>query len=93
MFDERLSSIEDYIVKLIAEEYIHARDKFPGQSSEHGAFAVINEEVDELWDAIKDNKHSTNFDRMKEAVQIAAMAMRYITEHATGDTIDELGRD
>ena len=45
----------------------------------HEAYAVILEEVDELWDEIKKKEHDKGAIR-KEAIQAAAMLVRLITE-------------
>jgi len=46
--------------------------------SAHEGYAVIQEEVDELWDQIKLKKAFTF--HKAEAIQIAAMAFRYILD-------------
>lgn len=43
----------------------------------HQAYAVLFEEVDELWDDIKANNHKN---AVKEAIQVAAMAIRFAAE-------------
>lgn len=45
----------------------------------HEGYAVLLEEVDELWDEIKKKNPDMSAIR-KEAVQVAAMAMRFILE-------------
>lgn len=45
--------------------------------SHHEGFAILKEEVDELWDDVKANNHEN---AIIEAVQVAAMAIRYIAE-------------
>lgn len=45
----------------------------------HEGYAVLLEEVDELWDEIK--KRDKNWTEIrKEAIQVAAMAMRFVLE-------------
>lgn len=64
---------------LAVQEYLRAIAKFPKlQASAHESYAVLLEEVDELWDAIKANDlpHAR-----KEAIQVAAMAIRFIIEN------------
>ena len=49
--------------------------------NQHEAYAVILEEIDELWDEIKKNKKNYDLDsQMKEAVQAAAMLVSLIVE-------------
>jgi hypothetical protein len=55
-----------------------AREKWPaGFHSGHEGYAVLKEELEELWEAVKsdDTAHAR-----REAVQIAAMALRYLTD-------------
>lgn len=44
----------------------------------HEGYAVLKEEVDELWEAIKKNRPTEEV--RAEAVQVAAMAIRIINE-------------
>lgn len=46
----------------------------------HEFYAILKEEVDELWDAIKADHPQE--DVIKEAIQVAAMVFRYLE---TGD--------
>ena len=47
-------------------------------NSTHEGFAVLKEEVDELWDEVKSNAPK---DRLREeAIQVAAMVIRFIQE-------------
>jgi hypothetical protein len=55
----------------------------PEFTSKHHGYAVLLEELEELWDEIKKKKSSKPAMR-DEAVQVAAMAMRFIH-----DLIDE----
>lgn len=45
----------------------------------HQGYAIIKEELDELWDAIKD-KNSTQNDILTEALHVAATTLRFITD-------------
>lgn len=58
-----------------------ATEKFPPMNSAHEGFAVLKEEVDELWDEVKKKPEVRNLQNMrKEAIQIAAMALRFIAD-------------
>jgi len=62
----------------IGLEYLDAKDKFPPFNSFHEGYAVIREELDELWDEIKGGQDKQ---RMRaEAMQVGAMAMRFMID-------------
>ena len=67
------------ITKEVHEELKSATKKFGAFNSPHEGYAIIKEEVDELWDAVKD-KNLGYGDQRKECIQIAAMALRYILD-------------
>lgn len=63
---------------LVERELRRALVKFPVPfHNAHEGYAVLLEEVDELWDEIKANRADT---ARKEAVQVAAMAVRFLLE-------------
>lgn len=64
-------------VKDVLDELWHARSKFPAFHSGHEGYAVILEELDELWDAVRQDNYA---DARREAVQVAAMALRFIVD-------------
>lgn len=67
-----------YAIEEILKEYNRAKEKFGGFASTHEGYAVLLEEVDELWDEIKNNGSK---DRLtKESIQVAAMGLRFIVE-------------
>lgn len=50
-------------------------------NSAHEAYAVMAEEVDELWDWVKTRQGDRDLEAMrKEAMQVAAMAIRFAAE-------------
>lgn len=63
-------------VGVIHNELRSATARFGRFNSPHEGYAVIKEELEELWDDIK--KNSPNM--MKEAVQVAAMAIRFLMD-------------
>lgn len=74
------------IVKEICEEISRARQKFPPFNSAHEGYAVLLEELDELWDAVKQHKGPERYSAMRqEAVQVAAMAICFLAEVEMGD--------
>ena len=74
----------EIIMDVVKEEYDSATRKFGPFNSSHEGYAVIKEEVDELWDAIKGN--TSNGAQRAEAIQIAAMALRFIFDICTKQT-------
>jgi len=67
----------DNIASEFVDEYLKAKKKFPKFRSNHEGYAVIKEEVDELWDEIK--KKNESKERMREeAIQIGAMTLGFI---------------
>lgn len=67
----------DMVLAAVMDELDRASKKFPDFRSAHEGYAILKEEVDELWDAIKANDHVS---ARKEAVQVAAMAFRYLLD-------------
>jgi len=64
----------------IIDEFTRATMRYGPFTSEHEGYAVLLEEVDELWDAVK--LKQTNPERRprmeKECIQVAAMALRFL---------------
>jgi glutamyl-tRNA reductase len=53
-------------------------EAFGPYSSSHEAFAVIKEELDELWEEIKEKESERNPSALyEEAMQVAATALKY----------------
>ena len=72
----------DFVLNWVRNEYLKATKKFGDFHNAHEGFAVLLEEVDELWENVKLNQ--SNIDRdllmMNEAIQVAAMAIRFIID-------------
>lgn len=67
----------------VTKELARALKIHPPMNSAHEGWAVLLEEVDELWDEIKLRPSLRDKQRMREeAVQVAAMAMRFLLEVA-----------
>ena len=64
------------------EEVTRAQTLWPRPlSCAHEGISVIREEFEELWDEVKLNQEKRDLEKMrKEAVQVAAMAIRFIVE-------------
>lgn len=75
----------------VLEELWSARKTFPRFHSPHEGYAILREEVDELWEAVRAHKGGIRASadskaRMRaEAVQVAAMALRFIQDVCDGD--------
>jgi len=68
----------------VTEELNRAMEKWPPIRSPHEGYAIILEELDELWEAIKINQKNPTQDHCSsmynEAKQVAAMAMRFMMD-------------
>lgn len=66
----------------VSEELRDATQNFPPMNTAHEGFAILKEEVDELWEAVRmKQKDPARLPQMrKEAVQVAAMALRFIVD-------------
>ncbi len=68
------------VIDEVVAELARARRLFPRrEASAHEGFAVLYEEVDELWDEVKMQEQSREAMR-KEALHCAAMAMRFVVD-------------
>lgn len=74
----------------IGDEAARAFNKFPKFNSPHEGYAVIVEEVEELWEKVKANEGKDWFARA-EAIQVAAMALRYVVDLCVKDITDPGG--
>ncbi len=64
--------IEDVI-----KELEFAEKKFAGYNSSHEGYAIIAEELDELWDEVKKHSHDYKAE-YHEAKQVACTAIRFM---------------
>ena len=66
------------IYEAIARELERAAP-WPGFNSAHEGYAILAEEVDELWAHVKTNQKKRDLDAMRaEAIQVAAMAVKFV---------------
>lgn len=63
-------------IETLREELTRALEKHGPMASPHEGYAVIAEELDELWDHVKGNTGRGEA-AIKEAMQVAAMGLRY----------------
>ena len=75
---------EDYeqTTNEVLKEVLRAKTLFPVDfHNQHEGYAVIREEIDELWDEVKKNQRNYDLENQrKEAIQCAAMCIRFATE-------------
>lgn len=66
----------------VLQEYLRARQKHAPMHGAHEGYAVILEEVDELWDEVRGwQPNDKRKEAMrKEALQVAAMALAFMVE-------------
>lgn len=70
----------DRALSTVRIELHKATEKYGPFASTHEGYAVIHEELDELWDEVKTN--GSNQRLRKEATQVAAMAIRFMLDIA-----------
>jgi hypothetical protein len=64
----------------VADELRRAQGAFPPFASPHEGYAILLEEMDELWQEVK-SAPPADRDRMRaEALQVAAMAVRFLVD-------------
>jgi hypothetical protein len=75
------------IAEGVIDEVIEACENWPPMNSAHEGYGVLMEEIDELWDEIKIKQKNRDLAKMrKEAIQVAAMAMRFAFEVCNEET-------
>ena len=68
------------ISREVVEELVYACRKFPKFNSAHEGYAVILEELDELWYEIKGHNPKQKEAMREEVIQVAAMAIRFVMD-------------
>lgn len=71
------------VAQAVIEEYDRATAKFEQFNSAHEGYAVILEELNELWDEVRRRNANPVLMRM-EAIQVAAMAIRFVVDVCPG---------
>ena len=68
-------------LRLAEKEVTRAMSLYPPHNSAHEAYAILLEEMDELWAEVKKSPRDRDDEAMmEEAVQVGAMAIRFIVE-------------
>ena len=69
-------------IAAVEAEYRRSMSLFPNFNSAHEGYAVMLEEVEELWDAIRAKQHSDDLDiqgrQREEAIHVGAMAIKFL---------------
>lgn len=80
------AKIYSKVLTEVGEELGRALRKHEKVNSAHEGYAVILEELDELWDEVKVRANKRRTKKMrKEAIQVAAMAIRFVLDVTNGD--------
>ena len=76
MIPDDLMALQD-----VADELLRARQNHVDMNSAHEGYAILLEEVHELWDEVRRKDELRDPARMRaEACQVAAMAIRFMTD-------------
>jgi NTP pyrophosphatase (non-canonical NTP hydrolase) len=68
----------------VINEALVAAARFDDYNSAHEGWAVMFEEVEELWEEVRKKKNARSLEAMrKEAMQVAATAIRFMAELTT----------
>ena len=78
------NEIIDDLLDAVRTEFLNAFDKFGKFNNAHEGYAVLLEELDELWDEIK-NRQDKGY-MFAEAKQVAAMAVRFMYDVCITDS-------
>ncbi len=78
-------------LRLVKDELTRATSDFGPMHSPHEGYAVLKEEVDELWTEVRDG-NGRGHRGLSEAVQCAAMSLRYLIDLCDDATADEHDR-
>ncbi len=78
---EETSSYRQTLAFTLVHNELKSAQVWPAMNSAHEGYAVLAEEVDELWDHVKVRQGQRDVHEMAyEAVQVAAMALRFIID-------------
>ena len=74
----------------VLRELAAARERYKPFNSAHEGYAILFEEVDELWAEVRKKPSQRSKERLRaEAVQVAAMALRFIQDICDREPSDE----
>lgn len=74
------------LIDAVQAEFDFASEKYPAMNTPHEGYAVLLEEVDELKAHVWMKQGKRDLEAMrKEAIQVAAMALRFAHDVCTSD--------
>ena len=74
-------TVTEQFNQTILKEYMRASEKFPPFHSAHEGYAVILEELNELWGEIQKKPSERSLRLLREeCVQVGAMALRFLVD-------------
>lgn len=79
---EKRIKLMDDVLLMVRNEVERAIRKHKPMNSPHEGYAVIAEELDELWEDVRADAGRAPDRGIKEAVQVAAMGVRYVMDLA-----------
>ena len=82
----------DWLLRVTRAELESALGKFGSFNSPHEGKAVIEEELEELWEHCRANTGRSP-EAMKEAIQVAAMACRFYLDLLDTERKERLARE
>lgn len=81
-----LTQAEAEALREVVSEYLSAARRFPAFNSAHEGYAVLAEEVDELWDEVRAKQGARDPGALRsEAKQVSAMGFRFMVDVTAGD--------
>lgn len=76
-----MRTVQESVLREVNAELTEARAVHAPMNSAHEGWAVIMEELDELWEEVRKRRALRDRDRMRrEAIQVAAMAIRFVLD-------------
>ena len=78
MSEDEAAKLED-IICLVVEEYVSATNRFGKFASAHEGIAIVQEEFEELKNAVF-WPHKSDSDAHEEATQLTAMGLRFLVD-------------
>lgn len=79
--------IDPMLFELVMREMDFGKTKYGAFHNSHEHYAVLQEEVDEWWEAVKGNMADCC---QYELIQVAAVALRYVLENGDLESIKKV---